>query len=59
MDCLRVDFADGWGIARPSKSTPGVILRFEADTEPRLEEIKALVKNKLAEYPELDGKLNF
>ena len=40
MDCLRVDFADGWGIARPSKSMPGVVLRFEADNKEALIRIR-------------------
>jgi phosphomannomutase/phosphoglucomutase len=33
IDGLRVDFHDGWGLIRPSNTTPYLILRFEADNE--------------------------
>lgn len=33
IDGLRVDFHDGWGLIRPSNTTPCLILRFEADNE--------------------------
>ena len=31
IDGLRVEYADGFGLARPSNTTPVVVLRFEAD----------------------------
>ncbi len=31
LDGLRVEYADGFGLARPSNTTPVVVLRFEAD----------------------------
>jgi len=40
IDGLRVDFADGWGLVRPSNTTPYLILRFEADDEKALNAIK-------------------
>lgn len=40
IDGLRVNFADGWGLVRPSNTTPYLILRFEAINEVVLEEIK-------------------
>lgn len=33
IDGVRVEYADGFGLARPSNTTPVVVLRFEADTE--------------------------
>ncbi|MGA1677462.1 MAG: phosphomannomutase/phosphoglucomutase [Pseudomonadales bacterium] len=31
LDGVRVEFSDGFGLARPSNTTPVVVLRFEAD----------------------------
>jgi phosphomannomutase/phosphoglucomutase len=47
---VRVDFDDGWGLVRPSNTQPVLVLRFEARTEQRLEEIRNLFFDKLAEY---------
>ena len=41
IDGLRVEFPDGWGLIRPSNTTPCLVLRFEADDEAALERIKA------------------
>lgn len=40
IDGLRVEFEDGWGLVRPSNTTPSVVFRFEADSEPALERIQ-------------------
>ena len=40
IDGLRVEFPDGFGLARPSNTTPVVVLRFEADTPAALERIQ-------------------
>jgi phosphomannomutase/phosphoglucomutase len=40
LDGLRVEYADGFGLARPSNTTPVIVLRFEADTEKGLERIQ-------------------
>ena len=40
IDGLRVDFADGWGLIRPSNTSPVLSLRFEADTREALERIQ-------------------
>lgn len=32
LDGIRVEYADGFGLVRPSNTTPVVVLRFEADT---------------------------
>jgi phosphomannomutase/phosphoglucomutase len=36
-----VEYPDGFGLARPSNTTPVVVLRFEADSEPALKRIQA------------------
>ncbi len=41
IDGLRVEYADGFGLARPSNTTPVVVLRFEADDETALARIQA------------------
>lgn len=50
IDGVRVDFPDGWGLIRPSNTQPVLVMRFEATTENRLEEIKKLFFDKLEEY---------
>ncbi len=47
IDGIRVDFADGWGLIRPSNTTPCLVMRFEADNAEALERIKALFKEQL------------
>jgi phosphomannomutase/phosphoglucomutase len=40
LDGLRVEYADGFGLARPSNTTPVIVLRFEADSESALQRIQ-------------------
>ena len=40
IDGLRVEYADGFGLARSSNTTPVIVLRFEADNATALERIK-------------------
>lgn len=49
IDGVRVDFSDGWGLIRPSNTQPVLVLRFEAESEKKLEEIKKLFFDKLEE----------
>ncbi len=48
IDGVRVVFPDGWGLVRPSNTQPALVLRFEAKTKDRLEEIRTLFLNKLS-----------
>ena len=41
LDGVRVEYADGFGLARPSNTTPVVVLRFEADSEAAIARIQA------------------
>ena len=47
IDGLRVDFDDGFGLVRPSNTTPVVVLRFEGDSSEALERIQALFRDLL------------
>jgi len=40
IDGVRVEYADGFGLARASNTTPVIVLRFEADSAAALERIK-------------------
>ncbi|MBV9192074.1 MAG: phosphomannomutase/phosphoglucomutase, partial [Betaproteobacteria bacterium] len=40
IDGVRVEYADGFGLARASNTTPVVVIRFEADNNAALERIK-------------------
>ena len=40
IDGLRVEFADGFGLARASNTTPVIVLRFEADNQDALQRIQ-------------------
>ena len=40
IDGLRVEYADGFGLARSSNTTPVIVLRFEADNEQALKRIQ-------------------
>jgi len=42
IDGVRAIFDGGWGLARPSNTGPIIVLRFEAESPERLEEIKGL-----------------
>jgi phosphomannomutase/phosphoglucomutase len=41
IDGLRVEYADGFGLMRPSNTTPVIVLRFEANSEAALKRIQA------------------
>ena len=40
LDGLRVEYADGWGLVRASNTSPALLLRFEADTQERMNKIQ-------------------
>lgn len=49
VDGVRVQFPEGWGLVRASNTQPALVLRFEAKTEQRLKEYRAIVEGKLEE----------
>ena len=55
IDGLRVDFPDGWGLVRASNTEPALTLRFEADDENTLEDIKGAFRELMQEvHKDLD-----
>ncbi len=49
IDGARVLFNDGWGLVRASNTQPALVLRFEALSQNRLDEIRNLVESTLEE----------
>ena len=49
LDGLRVEYADGFGLARSSNTTPVVVLRFEADNTAALKRIQEDFRRVLQE----------
>jgi len=47
VDGARVQFEDGWGLVRASNTQPVLVMRFEANSQDRLDEIRALVENQI------------
>jgi len=47
IDGVRVEYKDGFGLARASNTTPVIVLRFEADNEAALERIKSEFRRAL------------
>lgn len=47
IDGVRVDYDDGWGLVRPSNTTPCLILRFEADNKEALKRIGGTFKKTI------------
>ena len=55
IDGLRVDFADGWGLARASNTEPSLVLRFEGADDDALERIQGEFRQALLSVdPTLD-----
>ena len=55
IDGIRVEFERGWGLLRASNTSPVLVLRFEAETENDLEDIKNLFNQNLKS---IDPELN-
>mgnify|MGYP001812253556 FL=1 len=47
IDGMRVNYAEGWGLIRPSNTTPCLVLRFEANNQEVLEEIQDKFRQQL------------
>ncbi|CAB3678291.1 MULTISPECIES: phosphomannomutase/phosphoglucomutase [Achromobacter] len=47
IDGVRAEYADGFGLARPSNTTPVVVLRFEAENPEALQRIQADFRREL------------
>ena len=47
IDGIRIHFNKGWGLIRASNTQPALVLRFEAQDEQSLRDIKGIVEEKL------------
>ena len=47
IDGVRADYVDGFGLIRPSNTTPILVLRFEADSEAALTRIQSDFKQQI------------
>jgi phosphomannomutase/phosphoglucomutase len=47
IDGIRIKFDDGWALIRASNTQPVLVLRFEAQSETRLAEIRSFVEKRL------------
>lgn len=54
IDGARIEFDDGFGLVRASNTQPVLVLRFEARTPERLEEIRKIIMDELATFKEID-----
>ncbi len=50
LDGVRVNFGDGWFLIRASNTQPKIVVRFEAKTEKRYDEIENIVKKELSKF---------
>jgi phosphomannomutase/phosphoglucomutase len=55
VDGVRVKFPDGWGLVRASNTQPVLVMRFEAKTQEKLAEYRALVERVVAEVKQALG----
>ena len=54
MDGLRIEFPDGWGLVRPSNTTPKLTLRFAGNNQAAIDRIQQRMKEALQrQAPEL------
>ena len=55
IDGVRIEYTDGWGLARPSNTSPYIILRFEGESEEVLERIKTEFRDAIKQViPDAD-----
>jgi len=53
IDGARVIFDGGWGLIRASNTQPVLVVRFEAETEKKLEDFKKILYQRLNKFPAL------
>ena len=54
IDGLRAEYEGGWGLLRPSNTSPYLVMRFEADTKECLNKIR---RNFINEILKIDSSL--
>ncbi len=58
-DGIRVEFADGWGLVRPSNTSPVLTVRFEADNDAALKRIQEQFRGLLQKTADTALQLPF
>jgi phosphomannomutase/phosphoglucomutase len=56
VDGVRLTFKDGWALLRASNTQPVLVLRFEAESEQRLAEIRQIIEKPLHQWIETFSK---
>jgi len=46
IDGVRVEFGDAWGLVRASNTQPVIVMRFEAQSQERLNEIRGIIERE-------------
>lgn len=49
IDGVRINFVDGWGLCRASNTQPALVLRVEADSAARRDELLAMLESAVEE----------
>ncbi|MDX8407384.1 MAG: phosphomannomutase/phosphoglucomutase, partial [Mariprofundaceae bacterium] len=47
IDGMRINLPEGWGLLRASNTQPGLVMRFEAESEQGLQEMRDLIEDWL------------
>lgn len=58
IDGIRADYDHGWGLVRASNTTPAIVIRFEAENDFVMEEIKSAFRKEMSKV-DADLKLPF
>ena len=48
IDGIRADYEHGWGLVRASNTTPAIVIRFEAENNSVMEEIKSAFRKEMS-----------
>lgn len=55
IDGVRIEYTDGWGLARPSNTSPYIVLRFEGESDAVLERIQSEFREAIKQViPDID-----
>lgn len=55
IDGVRIEYTDGWGLARPSNTSPYIVLRFEGESDAVLERIQSVFRDAIKQVlPDID-----
>jgi phosphomannomutase/phosphoglucomutase len=57
VDGARIQFPDGWGLVRASNTEPALILRFEAKSQEKLNQIKKTIEDELQKIPSIKDEV--